>query len=49
MKDQLPNKQMHRTAAPRCSFESRRLFGRWIGCQRSFPAAVGDLGRSPQT
>ena len=40
------NKQMHRTAAPRCSFESAGLFGRWIRSQRPFPAVVGDLDRS---
>jgi hypothetical protein len=39
------HKQMHRTAAPRCSFESAGLFGRWIRSQSPLPAAVGDLGR----
>ena len=40
------HKQMHRTAAPRCSFESAGLFGRWIRSQSPLPAAVGDLDRS---
>ena len=39
------NKQMQRTADPRCSFVSRTLFGRWIRSQSPFPAAVGDLDR----
>jgi hypothetical protein len=39
------NKQMHRTAAPRCSFRVAGLFGSWIRSQSPFPAAVGDLDR----
>jgi hypothetical protein len=38
------NKQMQRTAVPRCSFESAGVFGHWIRRQRPFPAAVGDPG-----
>jgi hypothetical protein len=38
-----PNKQMHRTAATRCSFDTVGLFGHWIGSQSSLPAAVGEF------
>ena len=40
-----PNNQMHRTATPRCDFESAGIFGRWIGSESPVPVAVGDLGR----
>jgi hypothetical protein len=39
------NNRMHRTAAPRSSFLSRGLSGRWMRSQRSLPAAAGDPGR----
>jgi len=41
----MPNHQMHRTATPRCGFESVGSIERWIGGESPLPVAVGDLGR----
>ena len=39
------NQQMHRTATPRCGFESVGLIGHSIRGESPLPVAVGDLGR----
>src|SRR5215813_12132431 len=41
----MPNKSLHRTAAPLCSCGVAGMIGRWIGCRCLFPAAVGELFR----
>ena len=40
-----PNKSLHLTAAQLCGFRTAGMIGRWIGCQRLLPAAVGELCR----
>jgi len=41
-----PNKRMHTNRRPAFQFRCSKFLGRWIGCQRPFPAAVGDPDRS---
>jgi len=45
LKSKKANKQMHRTAAPRCSLGTGGFFGAWIRSQSPLPAAVGDFDR----
>jgi len=44
MRGRPPNNSPRTSRRPRFSFERRLsgLFGRWIGCQRPFPAAADD-------
>jgi hypothetical protein len=37
-----PNRRMHTNRGPAFRFRCCGSFGRWIGCQRAFPAAIGD-------
>jgi hypothetical protein len=39
----LPNNRWRRTADSRPCFGRAVRIGRWIGCQRAFPAAVAQL------
>jgi hypothetical protein len=41
-----PNQRMHTNRRPALQFRCSGFFGRWIRCQRPFPAAVGDPYRS---
>jgi hypothetical protein len=41
-----PNKSIHTNRRRAFQSECACMFGRWIGCRRPFPAAVGDLHRS---
>jgi len=45
----LPNKSLHTNRRPPVRLRSQRFIGRWIRCQRSLPAAVGELWRSATT
>jgi hypothetical protein len=40
------NNRMPTNRRPALQFRRAGLLGRWIGCQRPFPAAVGDPWRS---
>ena len=41
----LPDKQMHRTATPRCSLDRHWKRAAVVAVASALPVAVGDLGR----
>jgi hypothetical protein len=44
-----PNKAAAPNRRPALRFERAEFVGSWIRCQSPFPAAVGELVRSPKT